>query len=126
MEVLYPSTAWGMKEISVCLRGLMMDCMLCAMCLGGGFLGPISAKYWRVVKTLKTCLSPRVMSICEMTDITLISMLTVARTPTWKLHAGSNGHQILPPALKPHNHHYDVSKMFVFLDALELLPDAWL
>ena len=33
---------------------------------------------------------------------------------------------ILSPVLKPHDHRYDVSKMFDFLDALELLPEAWL
>ena len=100
-------------------------------------LGPISAEYWRVVKTRRTCLSPRLMSICEMMDTTLILMLTVAKAPTWKLHAGSDGHNshfdvncsqspdleiacgkrwppslILPPASKPHDHRYDVLKIF--------------
>ena len=70
----------------------MIDCTLCAMCLGGGLFGPISAKYWRVVKTHRTCLSPRLMLIYETMDITLISILTVVRALTWKLHAGRNGH----------------------------------
>ena len=33
---------------------------------------------------------------------------------------------ILSPVSKPHNHCYDVSKMFDFPDALELLPETWL
>ena len=70
----------------------MIDCTLCTMCLGGGLFGPISAKYWRVVNTQRTCLSPRLMSMCETTDITLILILTPMRAPTWKLHVGSDGH----------------------------------
>ena len=81
-----------MKEISVCLRDFMIDCMLCAMCPGGGLFGPTSAKYWSVVNTQRTCLSPRLILTCETTDITLILILTVMRAPTWKLHAGSDGH----------------------------------
>ena len=70
----------------------MIDCMLCAMCPGGGLFGPTSAKYWRVVKAQRTCLSPRLISTCETTDIILILILTVARALTWKLHVGSDGH----------------------------------
>ena len=91
-EVPYPSTALGMKEISVCSRGLMINCMLCATYPGGGLFGPTLAKYWRVVNTWRTCLSPRLISICETMDITLILIITVARALTWKLHAGSDGH----------------------------------
>ena len=40
-----PYTVGGLKEISVCSRGLMINCMLCAMCPGGGLLGPTSARY---------------------------------------------------------------------------------
>ena len=53
-EVPYPSTAWGWKEITSCLRGLMIDCTLCAMCPGGGLLGSTSARYWSVVNTGRT------------------------------------------------------------------------
>ena len=81
-----------MKEIPVCSRGLMINCMLCAMCPGDRLFGPTLAKYWRVVNTWRTCLSPRLILTYETMDITLISILTVVRAPTWKLHAGSDGH----------------------------------
>ena len=106
----------------------MIDCTLCATCPGGGLFGPISAKYWRVVKTQKTCLSPRLMLTCETMDITIVSILTVMRAPTWKLHNRKQWPPslILSPVSKPHNHCNDVSKMFDFPDALQLLLETWL
>ena len=109
-EVPYPSTAWGMKEISICSRGLMIDCMLCAMCPGGGLFGPTSAKYWSAVNTLRTCLSPGLISACKTMDITLILILTVARALTWKLHAGSDGHH--PWFCLQHQNHTIIVTMY--------------
>ena len=57
-----------------------------------GLLGPTWARYWRVVSTHKTCLSPEVILISEVTDTTQVSIMAVARAPTWKPQAGSNGH----------------------------------
>ena len=101
---------------------------LCATCPGGGLFGPTSAKYWRAVNTQRTCLSPRLILTCKTMDITLILILTIMRAPTWKLHTGSNGHHPWSclPMLKPHDHCYNVSQMFGFLDALELLSEVWL
>ena len=92
IEVAYPSTVWGINEISACCRGHIIDCTLWAICPGGGLLGPTSAKYWRVVSTHKTCLSPQVISISKVTDTTWVSIMAVARALTWKPQAGSGGH----------------------------------
>ena len=81
-----------MKEISVCSRDFMINCTLCTTCPGGGLFGSTSTKYWRVVNTQRACLSLRLISTYETMDITLILILTVVRAPTWKLHAGSDGH----------------------------------
>ena len=91
-KVPYPSTAWGWKEIPSCLRGLIIDCMLCTMCPGGRLLGPTSARYWSVVNTRRTWLSHRLILTWGMTDRTLVSMLMVVAALTWKLHVGINGH----------------------------------
>ena len=69
-----------------------MDCTLWATCPRGGLLGPTSARYWRVVSTHKTCLSPSVISISKVTDITQVLIMAVAGAPTWKPQAGSDGH----------------------------------
>ena len=92
IKVAYPSTAWGINEISACCRGYIIDCMLWATCPGGGLLEPTSAVYWRVVSSHKTCLSPKVILTSEVTDTTQVLIMTVARALTWKLQAGSNGH----------------------------------
>ena len=81
-----------MKEIKVCLRGLMINCTLCDKCRCGGLFGPTSAKYWSIVNIRRTCLSPGLISTCQTMDITLIVILTVVRAPTWKLHAGSDSY----------------------------------
>ena len=99
-----------MKEIPVCLRSLMIVCMLCAMCPGGRLFGPTSAKYWSVVNTWRTCLFPGLILTCETMDKTLISILTVARAQTWKLHAGSNSHH--PWSCLQHQNHMIITIMY--------------
>ena len=109
-EVPYHSTAWGMNEISICSRGLMIDCTLCAMCPGCGLFGPTSAKYWSAVNTLRTCLSPGFISTCKTMDITLILILTVAWALTWKLHAESDDHH--PWSCLQHQNHTIIVTMY--------------
>ena len=114
--------------MSVCSRCLMIDCTLCTTCPGGWLFGHISAKYWRVVKSWRTCLSPRLMSTCETTDITLCFNINSHKSPNWEITCGKRWPPslILSPASKAHDQCYDVSKMFDFLYALELLPETWL
>ena len=69
-----------------------MDCTLWATCPRGGLFGPTWARYWRVVSTRKTCLSPGVILTTEVTDTTQVSIMAVARAPTWKPPADSGGH----------------------------------
>ena len=101
--------------------------MLCTMCSGGGLLGPTSARYWSVVNTQRTWLSS-----------THINLSNDRQDPCFDVN-GCSGYDlkatcrnwcppslILFPALKPHNHHYNVSKMLCLRDALELLSEAWL
>ena len=100
-----------MKEISVCSRGLMINCTLCTTCPGVGLFGPISAKYWRVVENWRTCLSPMLMSTWETMDITLVLILTVVRVLTWKLHVGSDGHH--PWSCLQHRNHTTIAMMYL-------------
>ena len=82
VDTAYPNTAWGMNEMSTCCRGRMIDCTPWAICPTWGLFGPTSAKYWRVVSTLRTCISPSVMSISLMTEMTLVSIVAMARAQT--------------------------------------------
>ena len=92
VNMAYPSTAWGINLIFACCRGHMIDCTHWAICPGGRLFGPIAARYWRVVRTHKTCLSLRVILTSEVTDTTQVSIVAMARAPTWKPHAGNDGH----------------------------------
>ena len=120
--------AWGMNEMSACCRGLIINCMLWATCPAGGLLGLTSARYWRVIKTLRVCISPPChLGFLDNRDNSSLDsgcghglILEVTGCKQWPLP------MILFPSLEPHAHGCNVSSVIIFSDALELKPPGQL
>ena len=103
------------------------DSMLCVTCPNGRPFGPTSVRYWKVVNTQRTSLSPRLMSTWERTDRTCFN-IDASNGP----HLEGTCRDWWPPPLvlfpapEPHNHYYNVLKLFCSPDTVELLLEAWI
>ena len=116
-----------MNEMPACCRGCMMDCTLWAICPTGGLFGPISARYWRVVRTLRACISPQchVGFFDDRNDSSLDGghgQSPKLEVTGWKQRPQS---VFLLPLMGPHQHGYNILNKVIFSYTLEFMSPSW-
>ena len=119
VETGVPKTAWNVKAMSNTIRCLMINLTHWHVYPSAGFLGPISAKHWSVVRTFKACSSPSDRSNLARVGVRCKSTVSEISGSRTKSHLGSDGHD--PLLTFQHQNHTNIAAMYLmFLSCLIL------